>query len=88
MINKVVNNIEEALVGAESNMTFMFGGFGLSGIPENSILKLSKMEIFNLTCISNNAGIDDFGLGLLLKRNQIKKCKSAFVGEKAEFERQ
>ena len=88
MINKVVNNIEEALNGVESNMTFMFGGFGLSGIPENSILKLSKMEIFDLTCISNNAGIDDFGLGLLLKRKQIKKMISSYVGENAEFERQ
>ena len=88
MINKVVNNIEEALVGAESNMTFMFGGFGLSGIPENSIAKLSKMDLFGLTCISNNAGIDDFGLGLLLKRKQIKKMISSYVGENAEFERQ
>jgi len=88
MINKVVNNIEEALVGAESNMTFMFGGFGLSGIPENSITKLSKMDLFGLTCISNNAGIDDFGLGLLLKRKQIKKMISSYVGENAEFERQ
>ena len=88
MINKVVNNIEEALVGAESNMTFMFGGFGLSGIPENSIAKLSKMDLFGLTCISNNAGIDDFGLGILLKRKQIKKMISSYVGENAEFERQ
>ena len=88
MINKVVNNIEEALSGVESNMTFMFGGFGLSGIPENSIAKLSKMDLFGLTCISNNAGIDDFGLGLLLKRKQIKKMISSYVGENAEFERQ
>ena len=88
MINKVVNNIEEALDGVESNMTFMFGGFGLSGIPENSISKLSKMDLFGLTCISNNAGIDDFGLGLLLKRKQIKKMISSYVGENAEFERQ
>ena len=73
MINKVVNNIDEALKGVESNMTFMFGGFGLSGIPENVISKLSRMDLFGLTCISNNAGIDDFGLGLLLKRKQIKK---------------
>ena len=69
-------------------MTFMFGGFGLSGIPENSIAKLSKMDLFGLTCISNNAGIDDFGLGLLLKRKQIKKMISSYVGENAEFERQ
>jgi len=88
MINKVVNNIEEALDGVESNMTFMFGGFGLSGIPENAIMALSKKEIFSLTCISNNAGVDDFGLGLLLKKNQIKKMISSYVGENAEFERQ
>ena len=88
MINKVVNNIDEALTGVESNMTFMFGGFGLSGIPENAISKLSKMDLFGLTCISNNAGIDDFGLGLLLKRKQIKKMISSYVGENEEFERQ
>ena len=88
MINKVVNNIEEALDGVESNMTFMVGGFGLSGIPENAIAALSKMNIFGLTCISNNAGVDDFGLGLLLKRKQIKKMISSYVGENAEFERQ
>jgi len=88
MINKVVYNIEEALQGVQSNMTFMFGGFGLSGIPENSIAKLSKMDLFGLICISNNAGIDDFGLGMLLKRNQIKKMISSYVGENAEFERQ
>ena len=88
MINKTVNNIEEALKGAQSKMTFMFGGFGLSGIPENCIAALSKKEIFDLTCISNNAGVDDFGLGLLLKRNQIKKMISSYVGENAEFERQ
>ena len=88
MINKVVNNIESALKGVESNMTFMFGGFGLSGIPENSITALSKKDIFGLTCISNNAGVDDFGLGLLLKRKQIKKMISSYVGENGEFERQ
>jgi len=88
MINKVVNNIDEALKGVENNMTFMFGGFGLSGIPENAISKLSKMDLFGLTCISNNAGIDDFGLGLLLKRKQIKKMISSYVGENEEFERQ
>ena len=88
MINKVVNNIDEALKGVESNMTFMFGGFGLSGIPENAITELSKMDLFGLTCISNNAGIDDFGLGLLLKRKQIKKMISSYVGENEEFERQ
>ncbi len=88
MINKLVNNIEEAIVGVESNMTLMFGGFGLSGIPEKAIVELAKKDIFGLTCISNNAGIDDFGLGLLLKRKQIKKMISSYVGENAEFERQ
>lgn len=88
MINKTVKNIKQALEGVESNMTFMFGGFGLSGIPENTIEALAKKEIFGLTCISNNAGVDDFGLGLLLKRKQIKKMISSYVGENAEFERQ
>jgi 3-oxoacid CoA-transferase subunit A len=88
MINKVVENIEEALDGAASNMIFMFGGFGLSGIAENAITALSQKEIFGLTCISNNAGVDDFGLGLLLKRKQIKKMVPSYVGENAEFERQ
>ena len=88
MINKVVKTIDEAIVGVESNMTFMAGGFGLSGIPENCIAALSKKDIFGLTCISNNAGVDDFGLGLLLKRKQIKKMISSYVGENAEFERQ
>ena len=88
MIRKVVENIEEALADVRSNMTFMFGGFGLSGIPENAIKALSQKEIFGLTCISNNAGVDDFGLGLLLKRKQIKKMISSYVGENMEFERQ
>ena len=88
MINKTVKNIEEAIDGVTSDMTLMFGGFGLSGIPENVILALSKKEIFRLICISNNAGVDDFGLGLLLKRKQIKKMISSYVGENAEFERQ
>ena len=88
MINKTVKNIEEAIDGVTSEMTLMFGGFGLSGIPENVILALSKKEIFRLICISNNAGVDDFGLGLLLKRKQIKKMISSYVGENAEFERQ
>ena len=88
MINKVVNNIIDSITGVESNMTFMVGGFGLSGIPENCIAALAKMEIFGLTCISNNAGVDDFGLGLLLQRKQIKKMISSYVGENAEFERQ
>ena len=88
MINKVVSNIEQSLKGVESNMTFMVGGFGLSGIPENTIAALSKKDVFGLTCISNNAGVDDFGLGLLLQRKQIKKMISSYVGENAEFERQ
>lgn len=88
MINKVVQSIEKALNGVESEMTLMFGGFGLSGIPENAIKALSKKDIFNLTCVSNNAGVDNFGLGLLLKRRQIKKMISSYVGENAEFERQ
>ena len=88
MINKKVRNIEEAISGVESNMTFMFGGFGLSGIPENAIAALSKITINNLTCISNNAGVDGFGLGLLLERKQIKKMISSYVGENIEFERQ
>jgi 3-oxoacid CoA-transferase subunit A len=88
MINKFVENIEVALDGVQSNMTFMFGGFGLSGIPENIIKELSNREVDGLTCISNNAGVDEFGLGLLLKRKQIKKMISSYVGENAEFERQ
>ena len=88
MINKKVKDVKEAILGVSSNMTFMFGGFGLSGIPENSIKELSKKNIFELTCISNNAGIDDFGLGMLLKRKQIKKMISSYVGENDEFERQ
>ena len=88
MINKVVNTTEKAIIGVESNMTLMVGGFGLSGIPENCIAALSKKDIFGLTCISNNAGVDDFGLGLLLQRKQIKKMISSYVGENAEFERQ
>ena len=88
MIDKRVKNIIEAVVGVKSGMTFMFGGFGLSGISENAITELSKREIYDLTCISNNAGVDDFGLGLLLQRKQIKKMISSYVGENAEFERQ
>ena len=88
MINKKVDNIKKGIIGLKSDMTIMFGGFGLSGIPENAIDAISKENIFDLTCISNNAGVDDFGLGLLLKRKQIKKLISAYVGENAEFERQ
>lgn len=87
-MNKVVNNVEEALVGIQDGMTLMLGGFGLCGIPENSIAQLVKMGVKNLTCISNNAGVDDFGLGLLLQTKQIKKMISSYVGENDEFERQ
>lgn len=87
-MNKVVNNVEEALVGLEDNMTLMLGGFGLCGIPENSIAHMVKMGVKGLTCISNNAGVDDFGLGLLLQGKQIKKMISSYVGENDEFERQ
>ena len=88
MINKKVKNVQEAILGVKSGMTFMFGGFGLSGIAENAIAALSKEKIDNLTCISNNAGIDGFGLGMLLEKKQIKKMISSYVGENAEFERQ
>ena len=88
MINKKVANVTEALKGVKDNMTFMFGGFGLSGIPENAIAQLVKLNIKGLTCISNNAGVDDFGLGLLLQQKQIKKMISSYVGENDEFERQ
>jgi len=88
MINKKVANVVEALYGVSSSMTFMFGGFGLSGIPENAIAELVKRNLKDLTCISNNAGVDDFGLGLLLQQKQIKKMISSYVGENDEFERQ
>ena len=88
MITKTVNSVTEALTGIEDNMTLMLGGFGLSGIPEKAIEQLVKLNVKNLTCISNNAGVDDFGLGLLLQKKQIKKMISSYVGENAEFERQ
>jgi 3-oxoacid CoA-transferase subunit A len=87
-MNKIVKNAEEAITGISDGMTLMVGGFGLCGIPENSIAALVKKGIKNLTCISNNAGVDDFGLGLLLQNRQIKKMISSYVGENAEFERQ
>ena len=87
-MNKVVENVELALSGIKDDMTLMLGGFGLCGIPENSISQLVKMGVKNLTCISNNAGVDDFGLGLLLQTKQIKKMISSYVGENDEFERQ
>lgn len=87
-IHKVVSKAEEACEGIESGMTLMLGGFGLCGIPENCIKELVKMGVKDLTCISNNAGVDDFGLGLLLQGKQIKKMISSYVGENDEFERQ
>ncbi|MGB1318355.1 MAG: CoA transferase subunit A, partial [Flavobacteriales bacterium] len=86
-MNKVVSGPEEALVGLENDMTLMLGGFGLCGIPENSIAKLVELGVTGLTCISNNAGVDDFGLGLLLQKRQIKKMISSYVGENDLFER-
>ncbi|GBF18448.1 MULTISPECIES: CoA transferase subunit A [Arenibacter] len=88
MIRKTVANVQEALKGVKDGMTFMLGGFGLCGIPENAIAALVKMGVKDLTCISNNAGVDDFGLGLLLHKRQIKKMISSYVGENDEFERQ
>jgi 3-oxoacid CoA-transferase subunit A len=87
-MNKIVANAEEAITGITNGMTLMVGGFGLCGIPENAIAALVKKEITGLTCISNNAGVDDFGLGLLLQNRQIKKMISSYVGENDEFERQ
>ena len=87
-MNKVYSNAQTAIAGIESGMTLMLGGFGLCGIPENCIAALVEQNIRNLTCISNNAGVDDFGLGLLLQKKQIKKMISSYVGENAEFERQ
>lgn len=88
MIIKTVANAKEALEGVQDDMTLMLGGFGLCGIPENSIDELVRKNVQNVTCISNNAGVDDFGLGLLLKQKQIKKMIASYVGENAEFERQ
>jgi 3-oxoacid CoA-transferase subunit A len=87
-MNKVQPNIQRALEGIQNGMTLMIGGFGLCGIPENAIKELVKMGVKDLTCISNNAGVDDYGLGLLLKGKQIKKMISSYVGENDEFERQ
>jgi 3-oxoacid CoA-transferase subunit A len=87
-MNKVLNNADEAIADIADNATIMLGGFGLCGIPENSIAALVRKGVKGLTCISNNAGVDEFGLGLLLKTRQIKKMMSSYVGENAEFERQ
>lgn len=87
-MNKLVANASEAIEGIKDDMTLMFGGFGLCGIPENCISALVETGVTGLTCISNNAGVDDFGLGLLLQKRQIKKMISSYVGENDEFERQ
>lgn len=88
MINKVVAGANEAIKDIADGMTLMLGGFGLCGIPENCISALVKKGVKNLTCISNNAGVDDFGIGLMLQKRQVKKMISSYVGENAEFERQ
>jgi 3-oxoacid CoA-transferase, A subunit len=88
MINKAVKNAAEAIADVTDGMTLMLGGFGLCGIPENCIDELAKRGISGLTCISNNAGVDDFGIGLLLRRHQVKKMIASYVGENVEFERQ
>jgi len=87
-MNKVVKDANEAILGITDNMTILFGGFGLCGIPENCIKALAATNIRGLTCISNNAGVDDFGLGVLLAKHQMKKMMASYVGENKEFERQ
>src|SRR6478609_3503864 len=87
-MNKVFADADAAIFDVENNSTIMLGGFGLCGIPENLINALKRKGVVNLTCVSNNAGVDDFGLGLLLQTKQIKKMMSSYVGENAEFERQ
>src|ERR1041385_3994338 len=86
MINKVVSNAEEAIKGIQDGMTLALGGFGLCGIPENCIAALVEKGVKNLTCISNNAGVDDFGIGLLLQKRQVRKMISSYVGENKLFE--
>lgn len=87
-MNKVFNNAQEAIFDISNNQTLMLGGFGLCGIPENCITALVDSNITGLTCISNNAGVDDFGIGLMLQKKQVRKMISSYVGENAEFERQ
>ena len=87
-MNKIVANADEAIKDIEEGAVLMLGGFGLCGIPENCIAALVKKGIKDLTCISNNAGVDDFGIGLMLQKKQIRKMISSYVGENAEFERQ
>lgn len=88
MINKVVTDADEAIRDITNGMTLMLGGFGLCGIPENCINALVRQGTKDLTCISNNAGVDDFGIGLMLQQKQVRKMISSYVGENAEFERQ
>ncbi|HYG39116.1 MAG TPA: CoA transferase subunit A [Cytophagales bacterium] len=88
MINKVVKDAEEAIADIKDGSILMLGGFGLCGIPENCLKAILKKGIKELTCISNNAGVDDFGIGLLLKKKQVKKMIASYVGENEEFERQ
>src|SRR5699024_11978206 len=88
MINKSVSSAEEVIHLIKDNSTVMIGGFGLCGIPENSIYSLLRSPVRQLTCISNNAGVDDFVIGLLLKSKQVKKMVASYVGENKEFERQ
>ena len=88
MIDKTVPNVREALRGLSDGMTLMLGGFGLCGIPENSIGEILRLGVMNLTCISNNAGVDGFGIGQLLRTKQVRKMIASYVGENAEFERQ
>lgn len=87
-MNKVVKNAQEAIKDIQDNAVIMLGGFGLCGIPENCIAALVEKGVKGLTCISNNAGVDDFGIGLMLQRKQVKKMISSYVGENEEFERQ
>ena len=87
-MNKIYANADEAIADIQDGVTLMLGGFGLCGIPENCITALVKKGIMGLTCISNNAGVDDFGIGLMLQQKQVKKMISSYVGENAEFERQ
>jgi len=88
MINKVVANVTEAVKDISDGMTLLIGGFGLCGIPENCIAALVKKGVRDLTCISNNAGVDGFGIGMLLENRQVKKMIASYVGENVEFERQ
>ena len=87
-MNKVVSGADQAISDIEDGAVIMLGGFGLCGIPENCIASLVRKKVKNLTCISNNAGVDDFGIGLMLQQRQVKKMISSYVGENAEFERQ